>query len=604
MKSDRKILRAMLAIGLLACGLIAAAQAFAQGAKGRIFILVVCDGLRPDLVTQQNMPNLFAIGREGVRFDRHHSLYPTLTMVNAGGLSTGAQPGVDGVLGNTMYFKPVAGAKVSADLAKLIAKPVALESPKILGQLNAPGALAGHLLALDTAAQEAEREGGYIAILGKAGPAFIFDNRLTGLNDGRDLLDEPHKDFLFATDDLIAAPPGAKASADTIKPPASSATSTRDAFYTTVAIDKALPAAKAAAAGGRPAIIVLWLRDPDATQHRAGLGTVQGFQALSDTDANLVRIRNAIAASGIERRTDLMVVSDHGFATVRMKVDLAGLLVAAGLKKSVDSGEVRVVRNGGSDLIYLSPDEFKTADARRGVLQKIVNFAEAQEWSGPIFSRDPAPVAQGRHKVDYLGWIGGTFSEASVGIYNAARSPDLVISFREFPDMDNSSLTGPDKPAFAIDAQGQHAVPNQSSALVHPVKGVNYADGLGTGQGMHGAAGDRELHNFCAAIGPDFRRGYVDRSPTGNADVAPTMSRILGLEPNVGPGGLSATGRVMQEALSDGGGGPGLAHPLQMRTDLELQGVRVVTTLIATQLGRRLYLDDSRVERIPLGRSP
>ena len=109
MKSDRKIFRAMLAIGLLACGLIAAAQAFAQGAKGRMFVLVVCDGLRPDLVTQQNMPNLFAIGREGVRFDRHHSLYPTLTMVNAGGLSTGAQPGVDGVLGNTMYFKPMRG---------------------------------------------------------------------------------------------------------------------------------------------------------------------------------------------------------------------------------------------------------------------------------------------------------------------------------------------------------------------------------------------------------------------------------------------------------------------------------------------------------------
>src|SRR5208282_3869803 len=557
MKSHRKMFRAMLALGLLAGALIAAAQARAQGAKGRIFILVVCDGLRPDLVTQQNMPNLFAIGREGVRFDRHHSLYPTLTMVNAGGLSTGTQPGVDGVLGNTMYFRPAAGAKISADLAKLIAKPVALESPKILGQLNAPGALAGHLLALDTAEQEAEREGGYIAILGKAGPAFLFDDRLIGLNDSRDLLGEPHKDFLFATDDLIAAPPGRNAIADTIKPPASTATSARDAFYTTVAIDQAIPAARAAAEGGRPAIIVLWLRDPDATQHRAGLGTVQDFQALSATDADLGRIRSAIAGRGIEQRTDLMVVSDHGFATVRMKVNLAGLLVAAGLKKSLDSGEVQVARNGGSDLIYLSPDEFRTSDARRDILQKIVNFAEAQEWSGPIFSRDPAPAAEGRRKADYpgksdylgksgyLGWIGGTFNEASVGIYNAARSPDLVVSFREFPDMDNSSLTGPDKPAFAIDAQGQHAVPNQSSQLVHPVKGVNYADGLGTGQGMHGAAGDRELHNFCAAIGPDFRRGYVDRSPTGNADVAPTMSRILGLEPNVGPASVSATGRVM-----------------------------------------------------------
>ncbi len=591
----------LLVLGFLAGAPIAAVRARASGASGRIFFLVVCDGLRPDLVTQQNMPNLFAIARQGVRFDHHHSLYPTLTMVNASGLATGAQPGVDGVLGNVMYFRPA--AKFSAEATALLAKAQALEGPKILARLNAPDVLDGRLLALDTVEQEVERERGYIAIMGKAGPAFLFDNRVGGLNDGRDFLNEPHRDFLFATDDLIAVPPGA----DAIKPPPNDgATATRDAFYTTVALEKALPAAKAAAEACRPAIIVLWLRDPDATQHRAGLGTAESFQALSSVDADLGRIRNAITHSGLEGRTDLMVVSDHGFATVRMKVNLSGALVAAGLKKSEDSTEVMVVRNGGSDFIYLSPEAFKTADARRDILQKIVNFAEAQEWCGPIFARDAAPAAGDRqhHEAAYLGWIPGTFTEASVGIYNQGRSPDLVISFREFPDMDNSTLTGPGNPAFAIDAKGQHAVPNQSSALVHPVKGVNYSDGLGTGQGMHGTAGSRELHNFGAAIGPDFRRGYADRSPTSNSDVGPTMSRILGLEPNVGPGAVYPTGRVIEEAMSDGSGGAGYARPLAMRTTLELQGVRIVTTLIATQLGQRVYLDDSRVERIPLGHSP
>jgi len=600
-KPYRKILLVMLA--LLAGAPIATARARANGASGRIFFLVVCDGLRPDFVTQQNMPNLFAIARQGVLFDRHHSLYPTLTMVNASGLATGAQPGVDGVLGNVMYFRPA--AKLSAEAAGLLAKAQALEGPKILARLNAPDVLGGRLLALDTVEQEVERERGYIAIMGKAGPAFLFDNRVGGLNDGHDFLNEPHRDFVFATDDLIAALPGALA--DTIKPPPNDGvTATRDAFYTTVALEKAIPAAKAAAEAGRPAIIVLWLRDPDATQHRNGLGTAESFQALSSVDADLGRIRSAITHGGLERRTDLMVVSDHGFATVRMRVDLSGALVAAGLKKSGDSTEVMLVRNGGTDFIYLSPEEFKTAEARRDILQKIVNFAEAQEWCGPIFSRDAAPAADDRRhrEAGYLGWIPGTFNEASVGIYNQARSPDLVISFREFPDMDNSTLTGPGNPAFAIDAKGQHAVPNQSSALVHPVRGVNYSDGLGTGQGMHGTAGSRELHNFGAAIGPDFRKGYVDRSPTGNVDVAPTMSRILGLEPNVGPDAVYPTGRVLEEAMSEGGAGPGYARPLAMKTTLELQGVRVVTTLIATQLGRRVYLDDSRVERIPLGHSP
>ena len=81
----------------------------------------------------------------------------------------------------------------------------------------------------------------------------------------------------------------------------------------------------------------------------------------------------------------MIVVSDHGFATVRMTIDLNALLTTAGLKKALDSDDVIVARNGGSDLIYLSKTAFPSADSRRLQLQKIVNFAEAQEWCGPIF---------------------------------------------------------------------------------------------------------------------------------------------------------------------------------------------------------------------------
>ena len=63
--------------------------------RGRIVILMVWDGLRPDFVTQRDTPNLFRLAREGVRFDKHHSIFPTLTMVNATALATGAPPGVN-----------------------------------------------------------------------------------------------------------------------------------------------------------------------------------------------------------------------------------------------------------------------------------------------------------------------------------------------------------------------------------------------------------------------------------------------------------------------------------------------------------------------------
>ena len=90
----------------------------------------------------------------------------------------------------------------------------------------------------------------------------------------------------------------------------------------------------------------------------------------------------------------MIVVSDHGFATIKFRVVLSEMLVAAGIKKSNDSTDVVVVPNGGADLVYLSPTEFATPESKRAVLQKIVNFAEAQEWCGPIFSRDPADGAR------------------------------------------------------------------------------------------------------------------------------------------------------------------------------------------------------------------
>ena len=67
---------------------------------------MVWDGLRPDFVTQRDTPNLFKMAREGVRFDKHHSIFPTLTMVNATALATGAPPGVNGLEGNNFYLAP------------------------------------------------------------------------------------------------------------------------------------------------------------------------------------------------------------------------------------------------------------------------------------------------------------------------------------------------------------------------------------------------------------------------------------------------------------------------------------------------------------------
>ncbi len=593
-------------------------NAEAASSRGHIVILMVWDGLRPDFVTARDTPNLYEMAHQGVRFDHHHSMYPTLTMVNAAVLATGAAPGVNGVLANTMYFAPVLADKSldASALGKKIAKPVMLENTELLNSLNGANAFAGRLLELDTVGQEVEREGGYLAVAGKEGPTFLFDNRVESIKDGVDSVGEPNKDYLFATDDLaLPAQPGAE------KIPAASregaADSARDEYFTRIVTDTAIPAARLASDAGRRSLIVLWQHNPDLTQHIAGLGTLPAMEALSTADLNLAKVRAAIVSNGISDRADIIVVSDHGFATVRMTIDLNALLTTAGLKKGLDSDDVVVAHNGGSDLVYLSKTAFPTEDARRDELQKIVNFAEAQEWCGPIFSRQLASVpdaAQGKRRrrrppaeQPYLGWIDGTFAEQAIGILNPSRSPDLVISFREIPEQDNQLLTGPEQPAFALAAKGQTPVKNESKTLVHPVKGIMYADapaGFTTGMGMHGAAGAMELHNFGAAIGPDFKRAFVDTNPTANVDIAPTITEILHLAPNVGPNGAHPTGRVLEEAFPGARQWVGTAKPIALTTKLTLQGVEVTNTLRITRLGNHDYLDNATEARNPLGSSP
>ena len=373
----------------------------AHRGRGRIVVLMVWDGLRPDFVTQRDTPNLFRMAREGVRFDRHHAIFPTLTMVNATALATGAPPGVNGLEGNVFYV-PADAAPAVSNTVPFEAKPGAptiakdaqgqmvwAEGARAIVNLNGADGFKGRLIGLDTITQEVAREGGYVAVIGKQGPTSVFDNRVGTVVDGKDMLGEPHNDYLFASDDLVEPMPASQKISSAMPPDSKTAIADeqRDLYFARLAVEDALPAAKRAADAGRPALVVLWQHNPDLTQHIAGLGTIPAMEALTLCDNNLMRLRAAIDALGIAGKTDLIVVSDHGFATIKFRIVLSEMLVAAGIKKSHDSTDVIVAPNGGADLVYLSPSEFPTPDSRRAVLQKIVNFAEAQEWWTDLLAR-------------------------------------------------------------------------------------------------------------------------------------------------------------------------------------------------------------------------
>jgi len=601
--------------------------------KRRIFILMVWDGLRPDFVTAANTPNLLAMTREGVLLANHHAVYPTVTMVNAATLATGLPPADSGIAGDAVDFDRVlprnAGDEV--ERAKLLAQSRDLiEDSHLLAALNGPRFMNGGLLGAESLGQQVARIGGYVAIIGKRGPTFFFDD--TVASDSRDVTDaEKSGRILFVSDDMIE-PAGAAASFGP-QPPMSAVeavpAAARDAYFTRIVTDKALPAAKAAAAAGHPALIVFWQHNPDITQHIAGLGTAAAIGALKACDANLARMRTAIRALGIGDRTDLMIVSDHGFATIKERVDLASLLAAHGLKESAESDDVRVVPNGGSELIYLSRAAFPSRAAIRERLARIVDFIEAQPWAGSVFSA-AAPAnesnnagganAGGRASTGDRGWIAGTFSEEMAGLgggANPERDPDLVISFRELADDNNVGLTGPLEPAWIINRLGRERVDNRSHALVTPIDGLIYSDlntaRFTTGMGMHGAMGARELHNFGAIAGPDFRAHFVDTMPTGNLDVRATIVRALGIEtpPAAGVAHELAPGRVIDEAFAGGASPAGSVKQIVGAVTRAIPQARMsaTTTLhlsefhgAANSSATEIYFDGAETRRIPAPR--
>ena len=107
---------------------------------------------------------------------------------------------------------------------------------------------------------------------------------------------------------------------------------------------------------------------------------------------------------------------------------------------------------------------------------------------------------------------------------------------------------------------------------------------LQQGQGSHGSLSRGETHNFMAAVGPDFKKGFVDPTPVSNADLFPTLAKALGLK--FAPNG-KLTGRVAAEALK---GGAAVASQAKVQRSAPGPG-GFVTVLDYQEADGRRYFD-------------
>ena len=242
----------------LAVGLIAAAALPAQGApeppSPHNVLLFVADGLRADSVTQDTAPTLWKLRRHGVNFTEPHSLYPTITTVNASAIATGHGIGDTGDFGNQLYTgfpSPEAGGAMTPFL----------ENDAIIGEMNAH--FGGNYLGEESLLAAGRAAGFQTAALGKTGPTAIQD--VTARDGGSTIV----------IDDAVGTPAGLPVSPEiaaamkaagipATAPKTAAPNDAQEKYLADIAARIVLPRFKAA---GKPFVMVFWSRDPDGTQH-------------------------------------------------------------------------------------------------------------------------------------------------------------------------------------------------------------------------------------------------------------------------------------------------------------------------------------------------
>jgi hypothetical protein len=451
---------------------------------------------------------------------------------------------------------------------------------------------AGDFLNETTLVKAARDAGLSTAIMGKLGPTLIFDH--TNRSGAPTIV----------VDDSTGSPNGiplAKEVADalaaaglpTTTPPRGTANVTQQDYFVDVATKVVLPMFKSR---GKPFILVFWSRDPDGSQHNQGdslnefepgINGPTSMASIKNADTDLGKLRAALDQLGLAATTDIFVSADHGFATISKQsktspsahssfegvpqgflppgfvaLDLGALLglpvfdpdnqnaqITAGTRPKFSNGligpdpkkpDVVVAANGGSDLVYLPKKDKKLA-------ARVVAALLSQDYVSGLFV-DGA-----------LGRFPGTLPLSAINLKGTALTPmpAIAVNFRTF-----------------------------STGCEHPTNcTVEVADtGLQQGQGMHGTFSRADTYNFMAAIGPDFKAGFVDEAPVSNADVGQTLAHVLGLKI---PAKGKLVGRVIGEAL------PGGTLPkVVVRTMVSEPGPHGLRTILDYQLvGTTKYFD-------------
>ena len=521
-------------IGLLASFLAIVVSVAAQPVPGkaRINLVFILDGLRPDSINVDDTPSLFRLRQEGVNFLNGHSVFPTVTRVNATAIATGTYPGTNGIVGNTLYVPKVNPNRAfNNDYYKNLFK---------LDEVTG-----GNMVLVKSVGELLHARGMKLAAVssGSSGQTLLLNPRAP---KGVGILVNGY----FEPGALVAYPPnvnseilsrfGAAPRKGGAKDPFDSAVNWTQEVLREYVIPQL-----------QPDVVLNWIGEPDHMQHAFGVGSPQARRSIQNADRQVGLILKKLEAVGLADQFNVFIVSDHGFELNVFGANIAQELIEAELKANPNSDDVVIAASGQAVLLHV-----KGRDPER--IKAIVKFLQSQSWTGVVFT---AAVQTDREKV--RGWVDGTFSLELIHMSHAERGPDIVLTF-----------------------------PWTSARNAFGVPGSNFANTAGATGALsgtassHGSMSPWSVRNTFIAWGVDFKRGVTLRVPASNVDLTPTLLALKGINDAKG-----LNGRVLLEALN---GGPDEEQiPLETRTFTTETVTGYGAIIQVTNLGSQRYIDKS-----------
>lgn len=311
-------------------------------------IILVLDGLRRDMISEELTPTLVRHAASAEQFTQHRSVFPSATRVVSSSVSTGCHPAKHELAGNSLVLIEN-GRLVKHDAGH----------PDFLQHKRR---LTGRSLAMPTLAERLRDRGGAIIYSNVSpGAAYAHDP------DGNGIVYHRAGSFGRGRVPLHDWP------ADSITADIAGDHAMAQRFVNDVVRTR------------KPALGILWFGEPDASSHAYPLGSPDHLAAIKAADANAAIVISAVTAAREQGEDILLVVaSDHGHQTVAGVIDVDAELVSAGLKASPVSDDVLAVSNGTSALVYVHPDHAARIEA-------IGAFLRDQMWAGDVLGADRLP---------------------------------------------------------------------------------------------------------------------------------------------------------------------------------------------------------------------